>query len=120
MSDYVVLEDSNKPSRAEFSCQTEEIALGEVETQTDEETISGYKKSDENPEISYWATIVANRKSEVERIKKINEKMQAEKAEKLARLEEKQTEYQRLFDMGNDKLNGSNEEEESVEEEKSS
>uniref|UniRef100_A0A1I7U3R0 Clathrin light chain n=1 Tax=Caenorhabditis tropicalis TaxID=1561998 RepID=A0A1I7U3R0_9PELO len=113
MTEYVIFEEP-KPNHAEFSCQTDEIAIGEVETQTVEESISEYnhENDDDDPEVSYWEAIVTNRKNEVQRMKRINEKMEDEKTEKKTILEAKQNEYKRLFDLGNETLNGSKEEDE--------
>ncbi|KAF1760107.1 hypothetical protein GCK72_008353 [Caenorhabditis remanei] len=111
MTDYVVFEEPNVKS-AEFSCQTEEIALENEVTQTDEETMSNYEKNEKNPEIAYWKAVVVNRKNEVDRMKQINEKLESEKIEKTRNLEAKQTEYNRLYDLGNEKLNGSKTEDE--------
>lgn len=44
-------------------------------TQTAEESITKYRKNTENPEMSYWESIVANRQNEVDRIKALNEKV---------------------------------------------
>ncbi|CAQ48408.1 Clathrin light chain [Caenorhabditis elegans] len=117
MSDFVVLgEPTTNNLSPEVGCQTEEIAVENMTTQTAEESITKYRKNTENPEMSYWESIVANRQNEVDRIKALNEKMEVEKSRKSEMLDAKQTEYTRLFDLGNEKLKKSSENGDSEEE----
>ncbi|CAO4371792.1 unnamed protein product [Caenorhabditis nigoni] len=111
MDSFSVFEEvkisKNAVKNAEFSCQTEEISFENTEVQTIEESIKDYKEEVNDEELAYWQTIVANRQEEVDRLKKINEELSTECAEKRAKLKEKEAEYKRLFDLGNEKLNES-------------
>ncbi|CAI2348819.1 unnamed protein product [Caenorhabditis sp. 36 PRJEB53466] len=111
---FTVFEENNDEKvRSEFACQTEEIALGEEEAQTVEGAVPNNENStsEDNTEISYWETVVANQKKEIKRIEMINEKMEEEKLKKTKQLEEKKAEYARLFDLANEKLSKAREDE---------
>lgn len=55
------------------------IAFGEADVQTIEEAVVNNENlefdAEQDPEIGYWKTVVANRKVDIERIKKMNDKV---------------------------------------------
>uniref|UniRef100_A0A8R1HML7 Uncharacterized protein n=1 Tax=Caenorhabditis japonica TaxID=281687 RepID=A0A8R1HML7_CAEJA len=123
MSTFDVYEEhcySEKQSKVEFACQTEEIALSEQSAQTVIEALpkeENSKNARKDEEIEFFETVVSNYRTEIDRFKQINDKMEKEKSRNILKLEEKQAEYNRLFEIANEKLEKSHENVEDTEKE---